>query len=320
MSSTDWGALVVELDRSCEHARIRADASLGPFTTYRVGGAARVLVEVGSTDDLEAVGERARAHEVAAIVIGRGSNLLVADRGFDGIAIVLGEQFAQERFDGQTVAAGAAVALPALARKTVAQALTGFEWAVGVPGSVGGAVRMNAGGHGADMAASVTSAQVYDLESGELRRWSATELDFGYRHSAIESCHVVVEATLELDHGDEAASAAQVREIVAWRRANQPGGQNAGSVFRNPDGVSAGELIDRAGLKGFRVGSAQVSDKHANFIQASPDGSADDVLALMREIQRRVVEAEGIHLHPETVLVGFPPVDPDDSPNTSDCT
>jgi UDP-N-acetylmuramate dehydrogenase len=245
------------------------------------------------------------------LVVGKGSNLLVADRGFPGLALVLGEHFAAIEIDGTVVRAGAAASLPVVARRTVAAGLAGFEWAVGVPGSVGGAVRMNAGGHGSDLAASLHGVRVVDLRTGEDGWVPASSLALGYRRSSVEPHHLVVAAELRLAPGDAEAGARELAEIVAWRRAHQPGGPNAGSVFTNPEGDSAGRLIDAVGAKGLRVGSAEVSTKHANFIQADEGGRADDVLALMREVQRRVREATGVELHAETRLVGFPPADLD---------
>lgn len=285
--------------------RARRDVPLGPLTTYRVGGPAALFLEARGDDDLAAASEAVRASGVPVLVVGKGSNLLVADAGFPGLAVVLGEAFADIDIEGSTVRAGGAVALPVLARRTAAAGLTGFEWAVGVPGSVGGAVRMNAGGHGSDMRACVRRVQVFELDEGRRVALDVSELDYGYRRSSIRPTQVVVAAELALRTGDREASEAQVAEIVRWRREHQPGGQNAGSVFTNPPGDSAGRLVDAAGLRGFRLGSAHVSPKHANFIQADEGGSADDVLALVREVQQRVEERMGVRLEPELRLVGF---------------
>jgi UDP-N-acetylmuramate dehydrogenase len=197
------------------------------------------------------------------------------------------------------------VALPALARRTAAAGLTGFEWAVGVPGSVGGGVRMNAGGHGSDMAASLASADVVDLADGSTSTRSVVDLDLGYRSSSVATSQVVVRARLELREGDAAAAKAEIDGIVRWRREHQPGGQNAGSVFTNPAGDSAGRLVDAAGGRGRRLASAQVSEKHANFIQADDGGRAADVVALIRDVRRLVHEHAGVLLQPELRLVGF---------------
>ena len=311
--------------------RARPAVPLGPLTTYRVGGAAALYVEVDTEADLAALRDAVHASQVPVLAVGRGSNLLVADAGFPGLAFRLGGEFDAWRIPAGrstdpvpatavpatavpgaggsattvTVWAGGAVSLPVLARATVAHRLTGFEWAVGVPGSVGGAVRMNAGGHGSDMAASLRGVRVVDLLGGEDGEVPARALELRYRHSSIAPAHVVVSATLALAPGDREASEAELGEIVRWRRAHQPGGPNAGSVFTNPPGDSAGRLIDEAGAKGLRIGTAEVSTKHANFIQADPGGSADDVAALMAEVRRRVRDRFGVDLEPETRMVGF---------------
>jgi len=164
---------------------------------------------------------------------------------------------------------------------------------------------MNAGGHGADMADSLRSVVLADLMTGVVTEVNADDLELSYRSSNIAPHQVVVEATFDLAVGDPQESQAQLSAIVRWRLANQPGGQNAGSVFTNPAGDSAGRLIDAAGGKGLRVGSAHVSEKHANFIQADPEGSSDDILLLMNEIRSRVRDHSGVLLHVETRLVGF---------------
>ena len=281
-----------------------AAAPFGARTTLRVGGEAAELVEVGDIEELERLAVSIGSDR-AVYVLGRGSNTLVADAGFDGVVIQLGEGFAQIAIDDRRVEAGGAADLPVVARRSVEAGLTGFEWAVGVPGSLGGAVAMNAGGHGSDMASCLIEAEVIELGTGERRRLSTAELDFGYRRSAIGARQVVISATLELAPGDREEGRARLREIVAWRRANQPGGANCGSVFANPPGSSAGALIDAAGLKGATHGSASVSEKHANFIQAQAGGSGDDVAALMLELVEEVAATSGVELHSEVRLVGF---------------
>lgn len=281
------------------------DIPVGPRTTYRVGGPAALFVDIGDEAALQEVRSAVAATGIDVLIVGRGSNLLVADAGFRGLAVALGEHFERVEITGATVRAGGAAALPVVARRTVAAGLTGFEWAVGVPGSIGGAVRMNAGGHGSDMAARLVGVRVVDLRTGEDGDVPASALEFGYRRSAVAAHHLVVSAELALSQGDAADGARSLAEIVAWRRANQPGGPNAGSVFTNPEGDSAGRLIESIGGKGLRVGTAAVSSKHANFIQADDGGSADDIHALMDLLIERVREATGIELHPETRLVGF---------------
>ncbi len=287
--------------------RVRTRYGLAELCTYRVGGAADLVVEVDDLDDLLVVADAVAASGVDTLVVGRGSNLLVAQSGFRGLALVLGDGFASVEIVGSTVVAGGAASLPVVARRTVAAGLTGFEWAVGVPGSIGGAVRMNAGGHGSDMAASLRVVTIVDLVNATTTTQTADHLALGYRSSSIRAGEVVVSATLQLQPGDEAVGRQELDEIVRWRREHQPGGPNAGSVFTNPPGASAGALIDRAGGKGLRIGTAQVSTKHANFIQADPGGSADDVRAVMMAVAALVESVHGVVLHPETHMVGFEP-------------
>ena len=283
------------------------DLPLGPLTTYRVGGAAALGVVLRERIDVDLVARAVAASHVPVVVVGRGSNLLVADRGFAGLAVVLGDVADDVKVTGSHVRAGASVFLPVLARRTVAAGLTGLEWAVGVPGSVGGGVRMNAGGHGSDVAAHLVDVEVVDLASGDTAVRPATTLGLRFRGSDLGDLDLVVAATFALAPGDRDRSEAELTEIVRWRRQHQPGGQNAGSVFVNPvpGQLSAGQVVDELGLRGLRLGSAHVSDKHANFIQADDGGSADDVFALMRRVRQRVLDERGIALRSEIRLVGF---------------
>lgn len=295
------------------------DAPIGPLTTYRVGGPAAVLVTATSEADLRLVAAAVAESGLPVAVLGRGSNLLVADAGFPGVVVTLDpEAFgAVEVEEGYRVAAGGAVFLPVLARQTAAEGLAGLEWAVGVPGSVGGAVRMNAGGHGSDVRQTLVSCRRVDLdaggpaapEGGLAADVPASDLHLGYRTSTITDRQVVVTARFQLAPGDRRRSEATIREIVRWRREHQPGGQNAGSVFTNPPAEpphdSAGWLVDAAGLKGRRHGSAMVSEKHANFIQVDPGGSADDVRALIGTVQQEVARRLGVRLIPEVRFLGF---------------
>jgi UDP-N-acetylmuramate dehydrogenase len=197
-----------------------------------------------------------------------------------------------------------------LARRTAAASVTGFEWAVGVPGSIGGAVRMNAGGHGSDIAASLIDVDVFDLAApaaGAVRPVEAQALGLRFRGSDLTDDDIVVTARLALRSGDREASEREIADIVRWRRENQPGGQNCGSVFVNPvpGEVTAGQLIDALGLRGLRIGTAWVSEKHANFIQAADGGSASDVRAVIETVRERVAAATGYVLRSEVRLVGF---------------
>jgi UDP-N-acetylmuramate dehydrogenase len=287
--------------------RALRDVPLGPLTTYRVGGPAALFMEVESVEDLERARQAVMNSGVPVLVVGKGSNLLVADSGFPGLALLMGPAWSDIVVDERegVVRAGAGVFLPVLARRTAAAGLTGLEWAVGVPGSVGGAVRMNAGGHGADVSQSLVRFRFVDLSGGEDGEFGPERLRYSYRSSTVAAHHVVVGADFSVAPGDRDVSEARIADIVRWRREHQPGGQNAGSVFTNPPGDSAGRIVDAAGLKGLRRGSAHVSTKHANFIQVDEGGSAGDVMALICDVQRQVQQGTGTWLDPELRLIGF---------------
>lgn len=296
--------------------RLQRSVALAPMTTYRVGGAAALFVDAIDLADLAAVAAARDATGVPVVVVGRGSNMLVADGGFPGIAVSIARLADTIEIDADrsVVAAGGGVALPVLARRTAAAGLTGFEWAVGVPGSIGGAVRMNAGGHGSDMAAVLVDVDVVDLADPAAARVTlpADALGLRFRASSLAPAHVVVQARVQLAAGDRVHSEAEIGEIVRWRREHQPGGQNCGSVFVNPvpGEVTAGGLIDAVGLRGARFGTAWVSEKHANFIQAADGGRAADVRRAIDEVRARVAAATGYVLRSEVRLVGFDDTDP----------
>lgn len=318
-----------DLDRAAAAlgSRARRNQPLGRLTTYRVGGRAALFVDARSEEDLLAVRRALRASGGAlpVLVLGKGSNLLVADAGFPGVVVQLGSDVAglslprlsaggedKDRAGaargGNThpvVRAGGGLGLPVLARRTVDAGLVGLEWAVGVPGSVGGALRMNAGGHGSDVAASLVRYRWVDLCDERGGEDEASRLHLGYRRSSLRDSEVVVWAELAVRAGDPAVGRAALAEIVRWRREHQPGGSNAGSVFVNPPGDSAGRLVDAAGLKGLRIGSAHVSAKHANFIQCDDGGRADDVRRLIDRVRELVAERCDVELTPEVRLVGF---------------
>ncbi len=314
MADDRWSALATAIDEALDdRSTVELGAGTAAHTTYRVGGPAALAVVPADEAALAALGEVLRRDvaergPIDLLVVGKGSNLLVADDGFDGVLVRLGDGFTWIEVDAghATVSAGAAASLPVVARRTAAAGLTGFEWAVGVPGSVGGAVRMNAGGHGSDVAASLRAIRVVDLAAGQTPEMAAADLGLQYRHSGLPATSVVVAATFDLVQGDSDAAEAEVSSIVTWRRENQPGGANAGSVFTNPPGDSAGRLIDAAGGKGLSVGTAAVSEKHANFIQASPGGSADDVVEVMRRVVDLVEQHSGVRLRAETRMAGYP--------------
>lgn len=299
--------VAVELIAEAFPARAERDAPLGARTTYRVGGRASISLEIESTEDLQVL-HRALCGvggAVPVLVVGQGSNLLVADAGFRGIVLSLGRSFEYVELRQSSVRAGAATKFPVLARQLASAGLSGMEWAVGIPGSVGGALRMNAGGHGSDTAAVLARYGSFDLTVGLEAEHDAGHLAFGYRSSQLAPDEIVLWAEFSVVPDDPSRAQAAVAEVVRWRREHQPGGPNAGSVFMNPPGDSAGRLVDVSGMKGLRMGSARVSPKHANFIQADIGGSADDVRRLMEHVRSEVARASKIVLETEVRLVGF---------------
>lgn len=300
---------VVEALRAAvtDAARVEAGVELADFTTMRIGGPAGALLRAESVDDLVAAAEVGRALDVPWLVVGRGSNLLIADDGWPGIAIVLGRGFRGVDVDDDVVTAGAAEPMPALANTVAKAGLAGMAFGVAIPGTVGGAVRMNAGAHGQEVRDVLEWADVVRMGAGgTAERWSHADLAFEYRHSALPADAVVTRARVRLHHADAADLAAEMAEFRQWRRDHQPINEpSCGSVFRNPPGTSAGRLIEAAGLKGYGRGAAQVSERHANFITVRPGARAADVHAIIREVQRRVEETSGIRLRTEVVLAGF---------------
>jgi UDP-N-acetylmuramate dehydrogenase len=303
--------VVAALAARC-HGEVRADAPLAASTTLKVGGTARVLVVAEDDRDLAVVGAVAREHDLAWAVIGRGSNLLVADAGWPGIAIVLGRGFRGLAMDGAEVRVGAAEPLPTLAVRLADAGYTGFAWACSVPGTIGGAVRMNAGAHGGAMVDHLVEVELLRLGTGTREHWPVALLGLAYRSSQLPSDAVVVAATLRFAPGDPAEERDRIDRIRTWRRTHQPLNQpNCGSVFTNPPGDSAGRLIDAAGLKGLRVGGAEVSTRHANFIVTRPGATASDVATLIALVAAEVTARFGVDLHAEVQRLGAVEVDAD---------
>jgi UDP-N-acetylmuramate dehydrogenase len=281
---------------------VHVGVPLSEHTTLRVGGAAAVMVVVEHLDALRRVAEVVARHRVPVLAIGRGSNLLIDDAGWPGVVIKLGRGFRGVDISGTRVRCGAAEPLPTVAARVAEAGLTGFAWGCAVPGTVGGAVRMNAGAHGSDMAANLVEAEVLDLRSGVLEHWDPARLALGYRTSALPDHAVVTAVELEFAVGDADTELAAIAGIRRWRREHQPLNlPSCGSVFTNPEGGSAGALIDAAGLKGRRIGGAEVSTLHANFIVTSPGATASDVAAVIAVVRDEVRRTSGVDLHPEVV-------------------
>ena len=287
------------------------DAPLGRFTTMRVGGPADLLVTAHNAFELRALVRFARSRALPLLLLGRGSNVVISDRGVRGLVVHVRAE--GSRIDDVRYTAEAGTPMARAATETQKAGLSGLEFGLAVPGAVGGAIWANAGAHGSDVAAVLESADVI-LSDGTERRLPAAELGFGYRESRFKhppggegaNAEVVVGGTFRL----EPASAETIRErlddIRRWRQAHQPLGiPSAGSAFRNPpDGPSAGERIDAAALKGFRIGGASVSEKHANFIVNDAKGSAADVRRVLDHVRATVLERDGVALEPEIVFVG----------------
>jgi UDP-N-acetylmuramate dehydrogenase len=279
---------------------------LGPLTTYKSGGPARWFADVEDRETLDELIATGITASHPMLVLGRGSNLVVSDHGFEGLVIRLGPGFTGIATAGITVTAGGAATLPRLARASVEAGIAGLEFFVGVPGSVGGAVRQNAGCFGTETKDRLVRAELLDLVSGAGRDGTPETLDLGYRHSNLQTSDLVIEAVFAGSDGDPALGSDEMRRITRWRRDNQPGGTfNAGSVFKNPPGEPAGALIDRLGLKGTRVGDVAVSEKHANFFVAGPEATSKDIFRLVEVVKDAVFKMTGTKLETEIQFVGF---------------
>jgi UDP-N-acetylmuramate dehydrogenase len=299
-------AAIERLDALAEERGISlvADRPLGPLTTLRVGGPAQRFVEPGSRAELLAALRLARDAGVPLFLLGNGSDLVVSDRGIPGL-VVRNRARALE-IDGTRLTADAGTPMAMLVKRCTAQGLAGLEFGISIPGTLGGAVWANAGAHGGEMKDIFVTADAWDPASDEVHALDNAACAFGYRESRFKhSAEVVLGAALALERGDPAEIAARVDAHQAQRRATQPlADQNAGSVFRNPPGDHAGRLIDAAGLKGHRIGSASVSTLHANFITADRGGRAADVRALGDFVRATVTERFGVTLEYEIEFVG----------------
>lgn len=278
---------------------------LANHTTWKIGGPADLLIEPTDIEALTHSMKLVYKHGAPWRVLGRGSNLLVRDGGIRGVVFKLADGFDHLRFNGEEVEVGAGYSFIRLAVMAGKEGLTGLEFAGGIPGTVGGAVYMNAGAHGSDVSRILQYADVL-TGNGERVRWTNEELGFGYRKSVLQNEQaIVVGACFKLAHGDRKEIAGQMASYKDRRRHTQPLSMPcAGSVFRNPPGDHAGRLIESAGLKGMTVGGAQISEKHANFIVNLGSAKAQDVLDLMQQAKAIVAERTGVELVPEVLVIG----------------
>ncbi|BAH44813.1 MULTISPECIES: UDP-N-acetylmuramate dehydrogenase [Brevibacillus] len=285
--------------------KVWTDEPLANHTTWRIGGPADLLIQPKDKASLQKALQIIHRHEIPWSVIGRGSNLLVRDRGIRGAVLKVAEGLSHCEFRGEEVCVGAGYSMIRLAVETGKMGLTGMEFAGGIPGTVGGAVYMNAGAHGSDLSRILIEAEIL-FENGESKVLSNEELSFSYRTSLLQKQKgIVLEARFQLRTGDRKEIAATLAVNKERRRNTQPLQMPcAGSVFRNPPNDHAGRLIEAAGLKGYQIGGAQVSEKHSNFIVNCGGATATDVLTLINHVRSTILEKNGIDLHPEVLVVG----------------
>jgi UDP-N-acetylmuramate dehydrogenase len=281
---------------------IEEHAPLAPLTWYRIGGPARYLVRPRSVEELQEAARRCAENDLPIYVLGLGANLLVGDAGVDGAVFRLDAEFWRRvKIDGESVDVGAGADLQKLLLRTVRGGLAGIESLAGIPGTVGGGIRMNAGGKFGDIGSVVTRVNVMDT-NGEVFDRLKDDLIFDYRSTNI-SAKFILGATLQLTSDDPDQIMRKTKEIWMYKRNTQPlNTKNCGCIFKNPRGLSAGAVIDQAGLKGMRVGGAEVSDKHANFVIAHPGCKADDVMKLVKLIREKVWDKRQIELESEVQI------------------
>lgn len=274
-------------------------------TSFHIGGPAELMAQPQSEAELQSLLLKAAEAAVPVTLVGNGSNLLVRDKGIRGLVIKLGSMLRDIKVSGNELTFGSGVSLAQASRKAAELGLSGMEFAVGIPGSIGGAVYMNAGAYDGEMSKVVKSVRVMNA-AGEVSELSADELDFGYRHSALQgSGKIVTSVTVELAAGDKQAIAEKMADFSNRRITKQPLElPSAGSMFKRPPGYFAGTLIDQTGLKGYTVGGAQVSTKHAGFVVNIGGATAADVLQLISDVQAKVFAAHGVHLEPEVLVLG----------------
>ncbi len=300
----DWKDAVSEIITQ-PGSRLRFSEPLAKHTYFGIGGEATAYIEVSTVSELAALARFHKQWDVPVAIIGRGSNLLVSDTGFKGISIRLVGELAKLEINGNVISVGAGLSLPRLSKTMSRHGLSGVEFAFGIPGSVGGALIMNAGAWGSSFGDVVKNVTVMD-HTGKLITLTHDEAHFEYRHSGLDAYFCVTGATLELEPGDADAITAQMQAFYKQKVETQPfAEENAGCMFKNPTGDSAGRLIDISGLKGYRIGGAEVSKVHGNFILNIDNATAEDVLKLVAYIQDQVREKTGISLQTEVKRLGF---------------
>ena len=289
----------------CTAKELLLEEPMAKHTSFRIGGPADVLAQPGNEAELAELLKRAADHAVPVTLVGNGSNLLVRDKGIRGLVIKLSNLFSSITVAGNVLTFGSGISLAMASKKAASLSLSGLEFAVGIPGTIGGAVYMNAGAYDGEMAKVVTSVQVMDRQ-GQSSQLKADELDFSYRHTALQNSGLIVTSVTVSLQPDEAESIKAKMDDFSQRRiAKQPLElPSAGSMFKRPVGYFAGTLIEQTGLKGYTVGGAQVSTKHAGFVVNVGGATAKDVLQLIRDVQDRVLAVQGVQLEPEVLVLG----------------
>ncbi len=297
--------LLAQLFEGLTKRPLLINENMSRHTSFHIGGPADVLAQPSTEEELAALLRVAKANDVPVTLIGNGSNLLVRDKGIRGIVIQLGNMFKDVHASDHVLVFGSGVSLAIASRIAAEHGLTGLEFAVGIPGSIGGAVYMNAGAYDGEMSNVVTSVRVMDYD-GKVQEITAEKLDFGYRHTALQgSGDIVLQVICDLADGDKNEIKSKMEDFNNRRRTKQPlEYPSAGSMFKRPPGYFAGTLIDQTGLKGYTVGGAQVSPKHAGFVVNVGGATASDVLQLIADVQEKVQAAHGVHLEPEVLILG----------------
>ena len=281
------------------------DEPMSRHTTFRIGGNADYFVKPGNADEVAAVIVVCREYNIPYFILGNGSNLLVSDDGYRGMIINIMDNMDSVTVDGRIITAQAGAMLVRVSVMARDNALTGLEFASGIPGTIGGAVYMNAGAYGGEMKNVVKTVRAID-EYGRIYELDSEKMDFSYRHSIVEERKLIVlEVTLELEHGSREAIDDRMKELAEARRSKQPlEYPSAGSTFKRPEGYFAGKLIMDAGLRGYSVGGAQVAEKHCGFVINKGGATASDVVELIRDVQHDVDDKFGVTLEPEVKMLG----------------
>lgn len=284
---------------------VAKDVYMTGYTSFKIGGPADYLVTVSCNEELSSLIKYLKANEVPYMLLGNGSNILVSDKGYRGVMIRLGGAYKEIIAEGNRISAGAGATLMSLTKEALKENLSGLEFAYGIPGSVGGAVYMNAGAYGGEMKDVITSVEVLD-EEGNVVTIEAKDMDFGYRTSICKKRDIIVlKANMELKPGSHDEIEAKMEEHMKARKDKQPYNMpSAGSTFKRPEGYFAGKLITDSGLSGYQVGQAQVSTKHNGFVVNLSGATAADVAKLIKDVKEKVYASQGVMLEEEVIYVG----------------